>query len=175
MWQGRSIVLKIGIRSSFAILLTITVLLLAFGYILEYFFNVRPCLLCLLQRFAFLGVALFALVACLHFSAKYIAQRVYASLILICCLLGAAVSVRQLYLQSLPASINRPCMPGMQYLMQTMGFFHAMKLILAGSSDCRLVHWQFLGLSMAGWSLIWFAIFGLICVRIFFLTPKHKM
>jgi len=32
---------------------------------------------------------------------------------------------------------------------------------LRGSGDCAQVTWKFLGLSMAGWTLIWYVVLGI--------------
>jgi disulfide bond formation protein DsbB len=32
--------------------------------------------------------------------------------------------------------------------------------MLRGSGDCAQVTWKFLGLSMAGWTLVWYVVLG---------------
>mgnify|MGYP001288326975 CR=1 FL=1 len=141
--------------------------LLAISYFVELVLNVKPCLLCLLQRYMFILIALISLAALL---ARVKAWGVYvsATILTLCSIVGAALAGRQLYLQSLPDSLHRACLPDMQYLVHAVGIFKALQMMVAGSSDCSLVHWQFLGLSMAAWALIWFVILALVALRIFF-------
>jgi disulfide bond formation protein DsbB len=40
----------------------------------------------------------------------------------------------------------------------------ALEKILTGSGECAEVGWKFLGLSIAGWSLAWFVIFGIFAI-----------
>jgi disulfide bond formation protein DsbB len=35
-----------------------------------------------------------------------------------------------------------------------------LQMLLRGSGQCAEVHWRFLGLSIAEWSLLWFAAFA---------------
>jgi protein dithiol:quinone oxidoreductase len=44
--------------------------------------------------------------------------------------------------------------------------------LLRGSGQCAEVTWRFLGLSIAEWSLAWFAIFAVLAVWAVFSRPR---
>jgi disulfide bond formation protein DsbB len=48
--------------------------------------------------------------------------------------------------------------------MESFPLSEALSMIFQGSGECAEVHWQFLGLSMPGWTLIWFVGLGVFGV-----------
>jgi disulfide bond formation protein DsbB len=42
--------------------------------------------------------------------------------------------------------------------------FRALEKVLAGSGECAESAWSFLGLTIAGWSLVWFILLGAFAV-----------
>ena len=155
--------------SCLAAIFLVCLLLLAISYFVEIALSVKPCLLCLLQRYTFIIIAVVALAALLQ-RAKSWWLYIYAFILTLFNIIGVGLAARQLYLQALPKSLHGACLPDMNYLMHAVGFFRALKMMVVGSSDCSLVHWQFLGLSMAGWAIIWFVILGCISIRLFFVS-----
>jgi disulfide bond formation protein DsbB len=78
---------------------------------------------------------------------------------------GAAIAGRHLWLQSLPADQVPECGPTLDYILETFPLSKALQLVLHGSGECAKVEWQFLGLSIPGWTLIAFSgfiLFGLM-------------
>ena len=78
---------------------------------------------------------------------------------------GAAVAGRHLWLQSLPADQVPECGPTLDYILEVFPLSKALQLVLRGSGECAKIEWQFLGLSIPGWTLIAFSgfiLFGLI-------------
>ena len=47
------------------------------------------------------------------------------------------------------------------FLRETMSTGSVIHKVLTGTGDCGTVDWTFLGLSMPGWSLLWFVLLGL--------------
>ena len=127
-------------------------LLLGFGYYLQFVLGLDPCPLCILQRVAYLGVGLVCLVGFFHGPAT----RIYAAPALVCALAGAAVASRQVWLQHLPPERVPECGPGLDFILQAFPVFDALKLIFTGSGECAETVWTFLSLSIAEWSLFWF-------------------
>ena len=127
-------------------------LLLGFGYYLQFARGMDPCPLCILQRVAYLGVGLVCLVGFFHGSAT----RIYAAPALVCALAGAAIAGRQVWLQHLPPERVPECGPGLDFILQAFPVFDALKLIFTGSGECAETVWTFLSLSIAEWSLFWF-------------------
>ena len=46
--------------------------------------------------------------------------------------------------------------------------------VLQGSGECAEVGWTFLGLSIAGWSLVWFVLLGFFAIVIAARAPRAK-
>ncbi|MCD6047772.1 MAG: disulfide bond formation protein DsbB [Gammaproteobacteria bacterium] len=146
--------------------------LLSFGLILaalffQYYQHLNPCPLCILQRLAFMGVALLFLIF-LIFPAKKWLIRLQAVLMFLVAGGGLAVAIRQVYLQHLPKDQVPGCGPGLNYLIQNLPLNDALLKIFQGSGECAVVDWRFLGLSMASWSAIWLAVFVVWAIKQFF-------
>ncbi len=134
--------------------------LLAFGYYLQYFQDQDPCPLCLVQRgFYYALLAIFALAA-LH-GPKRIGGVLYCGAALLAALGGTAVAARQVWLQHLPADKVPDCGPDLFFMLKNLPLQRTLEKLFAGSGQCAEVHWKFLGLSIAEWSLVWFAGFVL--------------
>jgi protein dithiol:quinone oxidoreductase len=130
-------------------------LLLGYGYYLQYFDNQDPCPLCLVQRgFYFLVLIAFA-AAALHAPRRsgHVAYCIAASGF---ALAGAGVAGRQVWLQHLPPAQVPPCGPDLYYMIGNLPFSRVLEKLFLGSGQCAEVHWTFLGLSIAEWSLGWF-------------------
>jgi disulfide bond formation protein DsbB len=92
-------------------------------------------------------------------------NRIYGGLIMLIAGSGAAVAGRHVWLQSLPADQVPECGPTLDYILQVFPLSEALQLVLRGSGECAKVEWQFLGLSIPGWTLIAFSgfiLFGLM-------------
>ena len=130
--------------------------LLAFGYYLQYFDSQDPCPLCLVQRgFYYLVLATFALAA-LHGPRK-LPHRIYCGLAAAFALGGFGVAARQVWLQHLPADQVPACGPDLFFMMENFPLSRTIEKLFKGSGQCAEVTWKFLGLSIAEWSLAWFA------------------
>ncbi len=128
--------------------------LLGFGLYLQHVVGLEPCPMCIMQRYAFLIVALIALVGGLHGPARS-GSRVYAALIGLGALTGATIAARQSWMQLYPPEIPE-CGPGLEYLLESFPLGQALPMIFRGAGDCVAVDWTFLGLSIANWSLLTF-------------------
>jgi len=150
-------------RVVFAATCAIAVALLAFGYYLQYGRGLEPCPLCIVQRWFFIGIAVVALVAGLH-GASRLGTRVYAVLLLLPGTGGAATAGRQVWLQHLPPDRLPECGPGLDYMLEFYPLPRVLDMLFKGSGECAEVAWSFLGLSIAEWALVWFAVAILVAV-----------
>jgi disulfide bond formation protein DsbB len=137
--------------------------LMSFALYAQYTMYLDPCPLCVFQRIAVISIGILFLIATLHNPGGW-GGRVYALLIGLAAADGAAVAARHLWLQSLPPDEVPTCGPGLDYIMESFPLLDAMGMIFKGSGECAEIHWQFLGLSMPGWTLIWFIGFGVVGV-----------
>ncbi len=133
-------------------------LLLAYAYYLQFIEGLEPCPLCMAQRIAVGALGLVLLLATVQNPAA-LGRRVYAVLTLLCAAAGAALAGRQVWLQSLPADQVPACGPGLEYMLETFPLSEVILTMIQGTGDCAKVDWTFLGLSIAGWTLVWFAAF----------------
>ena len=126
----------------------------AFGYALytQYVGGLDPCPLCMSQRVFYVLAALIALIAGVHNRGR----RIYGFLLALAALAGAGIAGRQVWLQHLPPSEVPACGPSLEYMMQTLPFGDVLERMLKGDGNCAVVDWQWLGLSMAEWSLLCF-------------------
>ena len=129
--------------------------LLGFGLYLEHGLQLDPCPLCIFQRIAYIVIAMIAFTGLLHGFGR-LSSLIYSSLMALAALTGAGIAGRQVWLQHLPADQVPACGPGLDYILDTFPMAQALKMILGGSGECAEVQWQFLGLSIAAWSLFCF-------------------
>ena len=123
--------------------------------------GLEPCPLCWLQRFGFMGAGLVSLVALLHGPAGF-GNRVYGFLLVLTAGAGLGVAGRQLWLQSLPPDQVPACGPSVDYLLDVLPWFEVLQTALRGTGDCAEVSWRFLGLSIPGWTAVFFTLVILI-------------
>jgi len=132
--------------------------LLGFGLYLQHAKGLEPCPLCVMQRYAFVAVALVALVAGLH-GPKQKGVRIYGFGVLLFALAGLTVAGRHVWLEHLPKDEVPSCGPGLDFILDSFPLTKALPMIFKGSGECAEVVWRFLGLSISEWALVWFVLF----------------
>lgn len=137
------------------------VALMGYALYAQFYMHLEPCLLCIFQRVAVIGLGAVFLLAALH-NPKGWGSRVYGVLILVLAVGGAAVAIRHIYVQHLPEELAPPCGPGFGYLFAHLPFGQFLVKAFTGSADCSVVTWRFLGFTMPEWLLLWFAGFGTV-------------
>ena len=152
-------------RLGYALGLLVCVGLLAFALYLQYVEHQEPCPLCILQRVAFIAMMVVFVIAALHDPLRR-GAIVYSSVLVLFAGTGGAIAARQVWLQHLPAHQIPACGPGLSYMIERFPLYQAMQKILAGSGECAEAGWTFVGLTIAGWSLVWFVILGIFAIMI---------
>jgi disulfide bond formation protein DsbB len=147
-------------RSAYAAIAAVAFGLIAFGLVLQHGMGLQPCPLCILQRFAYLAVGIFAAAAALL--APRPVARVSGVLMLLAALTGGGIAAWHVWLQMNPESLS--CGPGLATMMENFPLTEVLSKIFRGSGDCSEAAWVFLGLSIAGWSLVWFAILSVVSI-----------
>ena len=135
--------------------------LIATALYMQHVMELRPCYLCITQRFFVVITGMFALLALFHNRGL----KIYGSLTMISALGGGYFSAKQLWLQSLPVDQIPTCGPPAEYLFNAFNFSEALSMLLQGDGYCATVQWTFLHLSIPGWTLIGFlllAVLGLL-------------
>jgi disulfide bond formation protein DsbB len=159
-------------RSWFALGAAACAGLLGFGYYLQFAQGLEPCPLCVLQRLAFLTFGMIALLGAL-LGPGALGTRLLAGLGLLAAVAGAGVAGRQVWLQSLPADRVPACGPGLDYMVQNFPLGKTLAMVLRGSGECAENAWQFLGLGIAAWALVWFALLAGLSVYLL-LRPSRR-
>ena len=144
-------------RAAFAVPVVVCAALLGFGYYLQYAQDLEPCPLCLVQRGFFYAVGIVCLVALAH-GPRRIGITLYGVLAALFAAGGAATAGRQVWLQHLPKDKVPQCGPDLFFMLENLPLARTLEKLVQGSGECAAVDWTFLGLSIAGWSLVWFAI-----------------
>jgi len=137
--------------------------LIASALYLQYVKGEDPCPLCMLQRIGFIALGGLFLIAALHHPRR-IGSLVYGVLMVLFALAGGAVAGRHVWLQSLPKHMVPECGPGLDFILSRFPLSKALDLVLRGSGECAEKGWTFLGLTIAGWSLVWFVLLGALAL-----------
>lgn len=152
--------LNVSTINLFACNLILCVGLLAGAYFFEYVMNLEPCILCLAQRWMLFAIAFYSILALIHRPAQF-GTRVYALLMLIPSTLGLYLAGRQVWLQQLPPDNVPACSPSLEYMLAHFSYSKIVNNILHAAGDCAKDDWRLLGLTLAGWMLVFFTIFCL--------------
>lgn len=142
------------------ILLAVSIAVLALSYYFQWVMGLSPCPLCLMQRFCIVLLVFIGILECFVWAKKNILTVYLLECIVIA--LGLYFSSRQLWLQSLPKAQLPACMPDLSILLKYFPWQDMVRALVWGGADCAKVEWQFLGLSMAGWSWCYFLLMGLV-------------
>ena len=128
--------------------------LMGFALYAQHILLLDPCPLCVLQRVAVISIGIVLLVAALH-NPSGAGRLVYTVLLGLVALAGAGVAGWHARLQRLPADEVPACGPGLDYMLDTFPLGETLKMVFTGSGECADIVWEFLGISMPGWVLIW--------------------
>jgi disulfide bond formation protein DsbB len=133
--------------------------MIAFALYLQHFEGQEPCPLCILQRVAWITLGSLFLVAAIHGPAR-VGAAVYGALLILVAGAGAAIAGRHVWLQNLPRDQVPACGPDLDYMLRQFPLSETLRRVLSGTGECAESGWTFLGLSIAGWSLVWLLLMG---------------
>jgi disulfide bond formation protein DsbB len=147
--------------------------LIGFALYLQHYQHQDPCPLCLLQRLVYIALMAVFLVAAIH-GARRVGAMIYGGLLLIVAGIGAAIATRHVWLQHLPPERVPECGPGLEFTLRKYPLFQALEKVFAGTGQCAESGWTFLGLTIAGWSLVWFVLLGAFAVYLTVLATRRR-
>ena len=128
--------------------------MITFALYLQHFQGQEPCPLCILQRVAWMALGAVFLVAALHGPARA-GATVYGLLLFSVAAVGAGIAGRHVWLQNLPRDQVPACGPDLDFMLRQFPLSETLRRVLSGTGECAETGWTFLGLSIAGWSLLW--------------------
>jgi len=130
--------------------------LIGFALYLQHSLGLEPCPMCILQRYAFIAVGVIALAAAIQ-NPALLGRRIYSALLCVMGATGGGVAIRHVYLEHYPPKIF-DCGADVGFMLESFPLTQVLPMIFRGTGDCTKVPWRFLGLSIAEWSLICFAL-----------------
>jgi protein dithiol:quinone oxidoreductase len=148
-------------RRLLALICAACVAMLAFGLYLQHVVGLEPCPMCIVQRYALIGVAVIAGLTALTGKKGVLLSG--AVLLLLASGFGAFVAARQSWLQWYPPEVAS-CGRDFYGMIETFPLKRAIPMIFKGSGDCTKIDWTFLSLSIANWSFICFVVIGLVAL-----------
>ncbi|MGB0784484.1 MAG: disulfide bond formation protein B [Marinomonas sp.] len=138
--------------------------LLAVAFYMEYQMGLEPCPLCMLQRIVFFCVGVVSLGSAL--TANVTVRKSCSWLVVVLSFAGAALAIRHLYLQNLPAEQLPACLPGLSYMFEVFPWQEIMQAMVMGTGECGDVVWTLFGISIPGWTLVAFVGMAIINIVI---------
>jgi disulfide bond formation protein DsbB len=138
--------------------------LMATALFFEHVMGFEPCYLCIMQRVMVISTGCLALIAALH-NPAVLGIKIYGVLMTLSALGGGMVSIRQLWLQSLPVDQVPACGPSIDYMLDVFPILEVVEMLLKGDGSCAEILWSMFGISMPGWVLVAFA--GLMVISLF--------
>jgi len=129
---------------------------MAFALFLQYFVDLAPCPLCVIQRVAMVATAVAFLGGALHAPRTTVGRWAYAGVAALTAAAGAGVAARHVWLQSLPPDQVPACGPTLEYLMGMLPLTEVLMTLLRGDGNCAVIDAQWLGISLPGWTLVAF-------------------
>lgn len=146
-------------RRILALISLACVAMLAFGMYLQHVVGLEPCPMCIVQRYALIGVALFTGLGAARGARGWLMG--WGILALVCAGFGAFVAARQSWLQWYPPEFAT-CGRDFYGMIENYSISRAVPMIFRGSGDCAAVDWSLLGGSIANWSFLCFAAFSVV-------------
>ena len=120
-----------------------------------------PCPLCILQRYAFLAVAIFCLIGAFL---KPAGVRMAGGLAMLSALIGAGVASRHLWVKAHP---NISCgIDPLETSLNTIPSAKLFPLMFQADGLCSAEYEPILSLSIPQWSMLWFVLFMVLLGRV---------
>ncbi|WP_090047027.1 disulfide bond formation protein B [Limnohabitans sp. 2KL-27] len=144
--------------------------MLIFGLYLQHVVGLNPCPMCIVQRYALIGVVLCGAIGW-RLTGRGLAGS--AALLVLVAGFGAFTAARQSWLQWYPPEVVT-CGRDFYGMVENFPLNRAIPMIFKGSGDCSKIDWTFLGGSIANWSFVAFVVFGLVGLLVAFKAVRSR-
>lgn len=131
------------------------------SFVLQFFFHLEPCSLCMIARALVILLTCLFGIALLHHPQK-IGTQIYRLLGGLLATFGVLIAARHIWLLHLPPSLTPDCIPNINYLLEILPLKEVLILVLKGSHECNQNNAYFLGLSLPAWTLGGFLVIVLV-------------
>ncbi len=143
-----------------------------YGLYLQHVVGLQPCPMCVVQRYALLGVMLLALL-----TAAFAQRGVHlagSTAIALMASFGAFTAARQSWLQWYPPEFVT-CGRDFYGMIASFPLERLIPMLFSGSGDCAKVDWWFLGLTIANWSFFVFTGMALLALAVFVALLRRRV
>jgi disulfide bond formation protein DsbB len=142
-------------RAWMALLAVGCIAMLVYGIVyLQNYLGLVPCPMCIVQRYALIGVLVLSALGALGGGQLLI--KIVSWLVFLMAGFGAFVAARQSWLQWYPPEVVS-CGRDFYGMIENFPMQRFIPMIFRGSGDCTKVDWAFLGGSIANWSFVAFS------------------
>jgi len=150
-------VIKLSARAVFSVIALICIALLLTAYQLQYGAQrQQPCPLCILQRYAYMSIALVALIGAIH-GPRRTAGMFYNAIIAVIALVGAGCALWQLS----KGDTMQSCLADpLGNFVNTLPSANWWPEYFFATGGCADKYPPILGITVAAWSLLWFGLFA---------------
>ncbi|MGX5673180.1 disulfide bond formation protein B [Thermomonas sp. XSG] len=146
-------------RQQFLFGFVICAALLGYAFYVQFQLGIQPCPFCIFQRICFAALGLVFLLGALHAPRAPGARKVWGVLAFVAAAAGMGYAGRHSWVQLNPPELPS-CGPGLNFIVEQHSWLGAARKVLQATGDCSNIDWQFLGLSMPMWALLWFVVLG---------------
>lgn len=157
-------------RRTLALIFVACAAMMAFGMYLQHVVGLEPCPMCIVQRYCLIAVGVLALLGSLKPSTAGW-WKSFGGLALLFSAFGAFTAARQSWLQWNPPEFAT-CGRDFYGMIENYPISRSLPMIFRGSGDCTAIDWTFLGLSIANWSFLAFAAFGIVLLLALFKAKR---
>jgi disulfide bond formation protein DsbB len=141
-----------------------SIAMLVFGIVyLQNFLGLVPCPMCIVQRYALIGVIVLSSLGALGGGQLLI--KIISWAVFLTAGFGAFVAARQSWLQWYPPEVVS-CGRDFYGMIENFPMQRFVPMIFKGSGDCTKVDWTFLGGTIANWSFVAFTSILLLMLAI---------
>jgi len=138
--------------------------MLIFGIVyLQHYLGLEPCPMCIVQRYALIGVIVLSAFGAMGASAMRAMLMSWA--VVLTAGFGAFVAARQSWLQWYPPEVVS-CGRDFYGMIENFPMQRFIPMIFKGSGDCTKIDWTFLGGTIANWSFVAFTCIMLLMLAI---------
>lgn len=130
--------------------------MLGVGLYLQLVLDMLPCPLCIMQRYAFMKVAVLCLIA---LALPTSAMRIFAGLGSLAAIGGAGIAIRHLWVKAHP-TVSCGIDP-LETLLNKLPFANWYPPLFQADGLCTTEYAPILGLSIPQWALAWFVVFAI--------------
>ncbi|PZP57875.1 MAG: disulfide bond formation protein B [Azospira oryzae] len=130
---------------------------LGYALYLQHGQGLEPCPLCIFQRAVFIVLGALFLLAAVHGPGPKGATA-YAGLITAAAAGGVVIAARHLWVQFGAPPQVADCGADLSFMLETLPLSETLALVFRGSGECSDTQWSFLGLTLPGWSLVFYLV-----------------